>query len=173
LYLEVNPQGRKWWRFKYTSPVSNKEKRISLGVYPETGIQKARELREESRKLIKEGIDPSDKRKEEKHRQSIAANNSFETVARSWWDHWKGEKTSTHANQVLRRLEADIFPSLGTKPVNTLSANDFMRVIKDIQARGVIESAHRALQTCGQIMRFAVAHSLAERNPTTDVKPAD
>src|SRR5690606_692574 len=102
-----------------------------------------------------------------------AAENSFESVARLWWDNWKAARTERHAHYVIRRLEADVFPVIGSKPVTEITAPHLVMVIRQIESRGALDIAKRALSTCGQVFRYAVAHGLAERNPAADIKPAD
>jgi hypothetical protein len=99
--------------------------------------------------------------------------NTFEKVARQWWEHWKGPKSPRHADYVIRRLEADVFPALGARPAASVTAPQLLAMAKAIEARGAVDIAKRSLQTCGQILRFAVAHGLIERNPAADVRPSD
>jgi integrase len=103
----------------------------------------------------------------------VASDNSFEAVARAWHGYWKATRSDNHVEYVLRRLEADVFPEIGHRAIADLKATDFVRVAKKIEARGALDIAKRALQTSGQIMRYAVGHGLIERNPVADVKPGD
>lgn len=201
LYLEVtppgpkNPQGSKLWRWKYR--FAGKEKRLALGIYPDVPLatpkaaprhaptdaptpggmagpaKGARQLRDEARALLLAGTDPGEVRREAKRAILQAHETAFRPVALRWWEQWGGTKTARYAGYVKARLEADVFPELGHKPVAALAASDFVRMAKKIEARGAAELARRALQVCGLVMRYAVAHDLAERNPVTDVKPAD
>lgn len=166
LYLEVAPAGGKWWRFKYR--FGGKEKRLSLGVYPDVSLKEARERRDEARKQLANGIDPSETRKAEKNSQA----DSFEEVAREWYDKFKPSWSDSHALRILRRLEQNIFPWLGSRPIKTISAPDLLAVIRRIEARGAVETAHRALQNCGQVFRYAVACGRAERDPSGDLRGA-
>lgn len=171
LYLEVLPAGGKYWRLKYR--FAGKEKRLGLGVYPAVPLKDARLKRDEARQVLSNGQDPSAARQEAKAAQRVASDNSFEAVARAWHAHWKASRSDNHVDYVLRRLEADVFPRIGDKPAAELKARDFKDVALRIQARGALDIAKRALQTCGQVMRYAVAHDLAERNPLADIKPSD
>lgn len=171
LALHVQPNGAKWWRFRYR--FNGKAGLLSLGVYPDVTLKAARLERDRLQDQIKQGINPSQNRQEEKLTAKIAAENSFEAVARLWWDDWKGARTERHAHYVLRRLEADVFPVIGSKPVTEITAPLLLMTVKKIEARGALDIAKRALETCGQILRYAVAHGLAERNPAADIKPAD
>lgn len=171
LYLEVLPTGTRRWRWKYR--FAGKEKRLALGIYPEVPLSQARRERDTARETLRAGIDPVQAKHDAKAALVLRHENDLESVARAWWNHWKGTKTKRHADYVLRRLEADVFPVLGKVPVADITAPKLLLVAKKIEARDAIDIAKRALQTCGQIMRYAVAHGLIERNPAADVKPGD
>ena len=171
MYLEVTPAGGRYWRLKYRH--GGVEKRLALGVYPEVTLAEARIARDAARKLIAQNIDPSAHKREERIAEQTATGNTFEAVARAWFDNWKGAKSPRHAEYVIRRLEADVFPAIGRLPVSELKARAFVNVAKQIEARGALDIAKRCLQTCSQIMRFAVAHEFIDRNTVQDVKPAD
>lgn len=171
LVLLIQPSGSKWWRFRYR--YNGKEKMLSIGTYPDVTLKKARELRVTAEDLLRQGIDPSQHRQEQKLIDALAAENSFESVARIWWDSWRKNKTERHGNYVIRRLEADVFPMIGNKPITNITAPTLLMAIKKIESRGALDIAKRALSTCGQIFRYAVAHGLAERNPAADIRPSD
>lgn len=171
MYLEVTAAGGKYWRLKYRH--AGKEKRLALGVYPTVSLAMAREAREAARKSLVAGNDPAQLKRDAKLTKAMGDANTFEQVARQWWAHWKGPKSPRHADYVLRRLEADVFPALGARPVASITAPQLLAMAKKIEARGAVDIAKRSLQTCGQILRYAVAHGIAERNPAADVKPAD
>lgn len=177
LYLEVRPPGpktpggAKLWRWKYR--YTGKEKLLALGTYPQVSLSEARREHIKARNLLASGVDPSAARKEAKQAQAVACETSFATVARQWWEGWKGTKTERYSGYVIRRLELDAFPEIGHRPVHELMAPDFVRMAKKIEARGAGELARRVMETCGQVMRWAVAHGLAERNPVADMKPGD
>lgn len=171
MYLLVTPSGSRLWRWKYR--FQGKEKLMPLGQYPAVSLARARAACEEARRLLSEGQDPMERRKVEKLAKLSAADDAFETVARQWWEHWKGPRSPRHADYVLRRLEADVFPVLGSRPVSNITAPQLLAMAKGIESRGALDIAKRALQTCGQIMRYAVAHGLTDRNPAADVKPSD
>jgi integrase len=170
LYLEVTPAGGKVWRFKYYT--DGKEKRIGLGKYPEVSLKEARERREEARKLRANGIDPSVHRQAEKAAAIRQASNSFEIVAREW--HLKQAPTwsASNAKITLRRLEQDVFPYLGNAPIDSIKAPELLAVLRQVETRGAVETAHRELQTCGQIFRYAIATGRAERDISRDLKGA-
>jgi len=171
LILLIQPNGSKWWRYRYR--MNGKEKMLSIGTYPDVTLKKAREMRVTADDLLKQGIDPSQHRQEQKQIAAIAAENSFESVSRQWWNHWKHARTERHADYVIRRLEADIFPVIGNKPIHSITAPTLLMAIKKIESRGALDIAKRALSTCGQVFRYAVGHGLAERNPAADIKPSD
>lgn len=173
LYLEVAPSGGKWWRFKYR--IEGKEKRLSFGTYPEVGLKEARDRRDEARKLVAAGTDPSEARKAAKVAKAARAEASahnFETVAREWFAVRSSGWAASHADKIIKRLENDVFPWIGPRPVGDISAPDLLTVGRRIEARGALDTAHRALQNCGQIFRYAVATGLAERDPTADLRGA-
>lgn len=171
LYLLVTPSDSRYWRWKYR--FADREKLLALGGYPDVGLAQARKEHQKARELLASGIDPSEARKQAKVAARVAASHSFEVVARQWYSHWGAAKSSRHAGYVIRRLESDAFPAIGNVPVSEISAGAFRDMAKRIERRGALDIAKRVLQTCGQVMRYAVAHGLAERNPVADMKPGD
>jgi integrase len=171
MYLLVNPSGSKLWRWKYR--VLGKEKVMALGAYPDVSLAQARDSLAIARKLLATGIDPVTQRKADRQASLTAAENSFETVARKWWAHWKPARTEQHAGQVMRRFEANVFPYIGARSVSAIQAPELVVMLKGIEARGVNDVAKRAHQTSSQVFRFAIAHGLATRNPAADIKPSD
>lgn len=191
LYLEVSPSGGKWWRFKYR--IGGKEKRLSLGVYPETPLADrtkketdpetgretvkvvavgARTKRDEARALVAEGIDPGVNRKAIKAARADRAANSFEVVAREWYDKQSANWVEAHGGRILKRLERDIFPWLGGRPVAEITPPELLDSLRRIEARGAIETAHRALANCGQVFRYAIATGRATSDPSRDLRGA-
>lgn len=170
LYLEVSPSGGKWWRLKYR--FASKEKRISLGVYPDVPLKKARERRDEARRLLADGVDPGENRKATQAAGADRAANSFEVVAREWFAKFAPKWAETHSSKIIRRLECDIFPWLGARPIADITAPDVLACLRRIEARGALDTAHRAQQNCGQVFRYAVATGRAQRDPTGDLRGA-
>lgn len=170
LHVEVTPGGGKWWRLKYR--YGGKEKRLSLGVYPEVSLKTARERRDDARKLLADGVDPSANRKAVKSARAEQAANSFEVLAREWFAKYSTNWASAHAKRVIRGLERDIFPWIGDRAVADIAASDLLPVLRRIETRGALETAHRALSTCGQVFRYAVATGRAERDPSGDLRGA-
>ena len=169
LYLEVRPNGSKYLRMKYR--YGGKEKLLALGVYPETSLKEARAKRDEARKQLEQGIDPGENRKAMKAAQT-AAGETFEVIAREWFLKFQPSRAASHADKIITRLEKDVFPWLGVKPIATINAPEILAVIRRIEGRGALDTAHRALQNCGQIFRYAVATGRAERDPSSDLRGA-
>lgn len=170
LYLEISPRGGKWWRLKYR--YEGKEKRLSLGVYPDVGLKDARSRRDRARKLLSEGVDPSANRRAQQSASSEQIADSFEVVAREWFNRYSANWVPSHSSRIIRRFERDIFPWIGRVPVAALKPPQILEVIRRIEDRGALETAHRALQNCGQVLRFSVATGRAERDPTVDLRGA-
>lgn len=168
LYLELSHTGGKWWRWKYR--FGGKEKRLSLGVYPTVSLKAARAKRDTARQQLAAGVDPGQARKAEKLAQAGAE--SFEAVAREWHARFSPGWVSSHGDRILRRLEVDIFPWLGRRPIADIKAPELLAVLRRIESRGALETAHRAMQNCGQVFRYAVATGRAERDPTGDLRGA-
>ncbi len=170
LYLEVSPAGGKWWRLKYR--FDGKEKRLSLGVYPDVSLKDARERRDAARKLLADGTDPSENRKAQKSARADRAANSFEVVAREWFAKYSATWAKDHGNRIIRRFERDIFPWIGGRPIAEVAAPELLTVVRRIEDRGALETAHRALGNCGQVFRYSVATGRAERDPSGDLRGA-
>lgn len=171
LYVLVTATGSKLWRLKYR--IAGAEKVLSIGAYPEISLRQAREQRDAARKLLAQGMDPMEQRKEDKRAALIAKVNSFEAIARSWWSTWSPNKSPRHAGYVIRRLEADVFPAIGSRPVAGIEAPELVSMVKTIAKRGALDMATRALQTTNQVFRFAIAHGHASRNPASDIRISD
>ncbi len=171
LYLEVRPSGVKLWYWKYR--FAGKEKRMAFGAYPAVSLAQARAARDEARLALKVGDDPVQVRKDAKLAKHVALGKTFEAIARQWFEHWKGPKSGRHADYVLRRLEADVFPAIGRKPIGDVTALHLLAMAKAVEKRGALDLAKRALQTCGQVFRYAVMHGAAERDPTADMRPGE
>jgi len=170
LYLEISPKGGKWWRLKYR--YHGKEKRISLGVYPDVSLKKARERREAARKLLADGVNPSDNRKAQKATQLEKAANSFGVVAREWHKKQSSTWSTRHSDGIIKRLERDVFPWLGDKAISDLTPIELLTTLRRVEERGALESAHRILGNCGQILRYAVATGRTDRDITSDLRGA-
>ncbi|WP_456380985.1 tyrosine-type recombinase/integrase [Thiolapillus sp.] len=162
--------GGKWWRLKYR--FDGKEKRLSLGVYPDVSLKDARDRRDEAHKLLANKIDPSENRKAQKAAKIERAGNSFEVIAREWFAKYEPNWSANHANRIIRRLERDTFPWIGGKPIANITAPQLLEAVRRIEQRGALETAHRALGNCGQVFRYAVATGRTERNPSSELRGA-
>ena len=170
MYLEVSPAGGRWWRLKYR--FVGKEKRLSLGVYPEVSLAEARSRREDARKLLAAGIDPSDQRKAAKREAEGREINSFEAVAREWYGKQAHVWVAHHASDVLRRLESNLFPEIGSEPIAEVTAPMLLAAVRKIEHRGAHDLAHRVLQVASQLFRYGVATGRCERDPAPDLRGA-
>lgn len=160
LHLLVSPDGSKYWRLGYQ--FHGKQRTLACGIYPSTplaGANGAREQRDEAKRQLAAGIDPSVAKKERKRAAKVAASNSFEAVAGEWHDNWKSGRTPGYAEQVLRRLEADVFPVLGRRPITDIEPPQVLDVLCKVEARGTHETARRLKQVVGQV--FALRSSRA------------
>jgi integrase len=167
MYLLVNPNGSKYFRLKYR--FGGKEKTLALGVYPETSLKQAREKRDAAKKQIADGIDPGLDRKIKK---TGATENSFQAVALEWYEKNMLTKSESHRTRTLRQLERDIFPWIGGRPIVDIKAPELLAVLRRIESRNAIETAHRALQTSGQVFRYAIATGRCERDISSDLRGA-
>lgn len=170
LFLLVTPTGGKWWRFRFM--FDGKEKLLSLGVYPDVSLKDARERRDEARKLVANGVNPSENRKIQKTARADSIANSFEVVAREWFAKYSATWAKNHGNRIIRRFERDIFPWIGARPIAEINAPELLAAVRRIENRGALETAHRALGNCGQVFRYAVATGRAERDPSGDLRGA-
>ncbi|HQI02590.1 MAG TPA: integrase arm-type DNA-binding domain-containing protein, partial [Deltaproteobacteria bacterium] len=173
LYLQVATTGGKRWRFKYR--YGGKEKLLALGIYPDISLQEARNKLREARNLLANGHDPSMEKKALKRikaEQIAEAENSFEIVAREWHKKFSGQWSQNHASTTMDRLERDVFPWLGKKPIGEIKPPDLLAVLRRVESRGALETAHRIRTICGQVLRYAVATGRAERDSATDLRGA-
>ncbi|QQG35486.1 MAG: integrase arm-type DNA-binding domain-containing protein [Micavibrio aeruginosavorus] len=168
LYLEVLPAGGKYWRLKYR--YRGKEKRLALGVYPNISLAEARQRRDKAKRQLEEGIDPSFSKKEEKRLSKESGKNTFECIAREWHDNSIEGWDSRYAVTVMKRLESDVFPSIGHMPINSIRAPELLEIVRKIEKRKAYEIAHRAIQTCNQVFRYAVITGRTDRNPALDFR---
>ena len=171
LHLHVTVQGSKLWRWAYR--FDGKQKLMALGQYPDVSLAQARDGREAARKLLASGTDPMAQRKSDKVARRLAVEHSFAAIARIWWESWKSARSASHVDYVWRRLEADVIPAIGARPIAEIEAPELVAMMKTIERRGALDIAKRALQTTSQIFRYAVAHGMATRNPAADIRPSD
>ncbi|MDP9195229.1 MAG: integrase arm-type DNA-binding domain-containing protein [Pseudomonadota bacterium] len=170
LYMEVFPTGAKYWRMKYR--FLGKEKRLAFGVYPEVSIAEARGKREVARKVLSEGRDPSFIKKETILQQKIAHADSFESVAREWFEKQKNTWSEKYAENMLGRMENNLFPCLGKSPIALIEPPELLNVLRIMEQRGVHDMAHRCLGIARSVFRYAIASGRCRRNPATDLEGA-
>jgi integrase len=170
LYLEIAPSGGRWWRFAYR--YGGKRKLLSLGVLKDVSLADARERRDEARKLLANGVDPSANRKEQKQQIADRAANSFEAVAREWYAKQAKVWVQRHAADVLRRLEGNLFGELGARPIAEITAPELLAAVRKIEGRGAHDLAHRVLQVASQVFRYGVATGCCQRDPAPDLRGA-
>ena len=155
MFLLINPNGSKYFRLKYR--IDGKEKLLALGVYPQISLKQAREKRDEAKQQLADGIDPNDNKKAVKLAKADNAANSFEVLAREWFERNMSDKSESHQKRTLGMLERDVLPFLGSKPIADIKAPELLAVLRKIEERGAVESAHRTLQIFGQVTRYAIA----------------
>ncbi|RQR73755.1 MULTISPECIES: phage integrase central domain-containing protein [unclassified Burkholderia] len=170
LFLYVTPGGGKLWRLKYR--FGGKEKLLALGAYPAVSLKDARERRDDARRQLEKDEDPGENRKADKAAKLARAANSFEAIGREWFARFAPTWAESHSSKIIQRLEKDVFPWLGARPVAEITAPELLTVLRRIENRGALDTALRAKQNCGQIFRYAVASGRAERDPSGDLRGA-
>lgn len=171
LYLELSPTGGKWWRLKYRH--SSKEKRLSLGTYPDTSLADARAKRDAARKLLAAGVDPGEQRKAQKAAGVERAANSFEVIAREWLQKQSSKLAPVTHTKAMALFETWAFPWIGARPIAEITPRVLLEsVLRRVESAGKLETVHRLKQRCGQVFRYAIATGRAERDPTPDLRGA-
>ncbi len=169
LYLLAMKSG-KYWRYDYTH--EGKRKTLAIGVYPDVGLKAARDKHQQAREQLASGIDPSEHKQAVKAEQIAKVENSFEAIAREWFVKFSPQWSERHAGNVIRRLEHDLFPYIGNRPIADLEPPDVLKCLRRIEERGAVDTAHRAKSEIGAIFRYAVATGRATRDPTPDLQGA-
>lgn len=170
LFLLVTPSGGKLWRLKYR--FAGKEKMLYLGAYPEITLADARQRRTDARKLLANGIDPAAAKKEQAAERA-KAETTFETVAREWYGKQLPGWSKGHSDTVVSRLERDVYPMIGDRPISEIKAMELLTVLRKVEARGALETALRIKVICGQVFRYAVVTGLVDFDITASLKPKD
>lgn len=171
LYLWITPAGGKLWRWDYR--YTRKPKTMTFGKYPDVSLAMVRDRHREARTTLATGVDPMALRKTAKRTQQISNENSFESVAAGWLEHWAYGKSPRHVDSVRRRLATDILPCLGARPITEIEAPELVVMIKTIEDRGAHDIAKRARETTGQIFRYAIAQGYSRRNPVAEFRASD
>lgn len=167
LYLLVTPSGGKLWRFKYR--YNHKEKKLAFGAYPEISLLDARKRRDETRAQIAHGIDPGAVHKAQKQAK-VEETETFEVIAKEWLERFKSKWQEEYADKIMHRLDINVFPWIGSRPIKDIKAPELLSVLRRIESRDALELAHRTRNICGQVFRYAVATGRADRNPAEDLK---
>ena len=170
LYLEVSPVGSKLWRFKYR--YDRREKRLSFGKYPDVSLKDARAKRDEARRLLADDVDQGEHKKAVKAARLASAASNFEAVGREWFERMMADKAPSHKDKIIARLENDLFPWLGRRPIADITAPEILACLRRIEARGARDTAHRALQNCSAVFRYAVATGKAQSDPAVHLRGA-
>lgn len=170
LYLEITPKGVKKWQMKYKRPITGKENRLSFGIYPEATLKEARLKRDTARKLLKDNIDPSEAKKEEKRLSILQSENTFEAVAQEWLN--KRANITAATIKSYERYLSYAFEAIGHKPITSITPPDVLALCRKIEAKGTIETAHRVKTTCGLVFRYAIATGRATYEPTQALRGA-
>lgn len=170
LYLLVKPTGGKCWQMRYS--YLGKEKTYSIGLYPLVSLAEARDARTLAKKALQAGIDPTEAKREEKQKAIRKAGNTFKATALEWHETQKGRWTEQHAQNVLHRLERDVFPHIGNRPIDGIKAPDLLDLLRKIEKRGALDIAGRTRQICGQVFRYGIQIGRCENNPAESLRGA-
>jgi integrase len=170
LFLEVTPKGSKRWRLKYR--FAGKEKLISLGLFPLIGLKEARDKRDDARRMVANGVDPSAQRQAVRDAAIAHDLHNFEAIAREWLAQKRNIWATSHTRTTTLRLEKNVFPFIGKKPIAEISAPDLLGLLRRIEARDAIETAHRVRTNLGEVFRYAIATGRAQSDPARDLKGA-
>lgn len=167
LYLEIRPNGSKLWRMKYR--LDGRARLLALGKYPLVTLEAVRKKVFEARSLVSQGVDPIEAKRSEKAKFEAETKHTFEAIAREWFDGMAVSWAPGHSKRLMQRLEADVFTRIGARPIAEVGAPDLLAMLRQIESRGAVETAHRVRRTCGQIFRFAIATGRADRDPAADL----
>lgn len=182
LYFEARPSGAGWWRLRYWN--GGKENMLSLGTYPDVRLKLARERRDEARSALAAGTDPSNKRKADKLAHAVKTEvarlaaaglpgvGTFELAAREWHARMAPSWSAGHATKVLALMENDLFPYIGNRPLDEITAPELLKHVRRVESRGAVETAYRALKAAGAVFRHGVQRGYCESDPTRDLKGA-
>lgn len=170
LYVLCSPKGGKWWRYKYR--YAGKEKLLSLGTYPEVSLAEAREARDDARRQLAKGVDPSEIRRQEKRQKAQVVANDFAAVASEWLDKVKPSWAAVYHSDTKKRFKAFVFPYIGARAIAGITVPEVLTLLRRIEARGTMVTAHKVLRACGQVFRYGIITGRCERNPAADLRGA-
>ena len=168
LFLLIQPNGSMLWRFRYR--FGGKEKLLALGHYPDVSLHDAREARDQAKKLLRGGVDPSEKKREEKQRVRLEAASSFEAVTREWFGLQSERWTDNHGHRIMTSLEKDVFPHIGARPIDTITTPEIIDVLRRVEKRNALDVAKRIKQRCASVFAYARQTGRVNSNPATDLK---
>lgn len=170
MYLLVRPDGARYWRLDYR--FAGKRRTLALGIYPAITLASARARRDEARSALANGIDPGLAKKAAKRTAKLSSENTFEAVAREWIGNQRGRLAPRYCSLLLARLKGDVFPHIGSRPIGEVDAADLLEMLRKVEARGVVETARRLRQLCGQVFRYAIVTGRAKLDPAADLRGA-
>jgi integrase len=170
MFLLITPSGGKLWRLKYR--IERKEKLLSFGAFPEVSLLTAREKRAEARKLLANGVDPSEAKKQKAAEKAKTNKNTFQAVALEWFAKTEPTWCAGHADIIMGRLKRDVFPVIGDRPISQLKPRDVLGMLQNIELRGAVDTAHRIKVSCSQVFRYAIASGKCDTDPTLSLKGA-
>lgn len=162
LYLLVKSNGAKLWRIKFR--YNGKEKSLALGAYPDLSLLEARTMLRNAKNLLANGIDPAEAKQEQNRAEQAKEENQFKNIALEWYNKNLKDWTEKHRKTIIQRLEKNIFPFLGTRDINSITARELSEVLQKIEERGAIETAHRVRGICEQIYTYAISMGLTDKN---------
>ncbi|APS30903.1 tyrosine-type recombinase/integrase [Pectobacterium brasiliense] len=170
LYLLIKPNGAKYWRLKYR--VAGKEKKLSIGVYPDISLAEARLKREEARKIVASGGDPSEQKQVERQAKKINIDNTFKAIALEWHEYKRPNWSKGYAEDLMEAFENDIFPDIGKRPIAEIKPLEMLTSLRKLEKRGVLDKLRKIRQACNQVFRYAIVTGRAENNPASELASA-
>jgi integrase len=170
MYLLIKPDGARYWRLDYR--FAGKRRTLALGIYPIVSLSSARSRREDARSLLAKGADPGVAKKASKRIAKLTSENTFEAIAREWIDNQRNRLATRYSALLLARLEADIFPQIGPRPITEIDTAELLATLRKVEKRGVIETARRLRQLCGEVFRYAIVTGRAKHDPSADLRGA-
>ncbi|HDL6968847.1 TPA: tyrosine-type recombinase/integrase [Yersinia enterocolitica] len=170
LFLLVNTNGSRYWRLKYR--IAGKEKLLSIGVYPDITLAEARAKRDEAKRILAAGGDPSEEKKADKQAKKVSIDNTFEALAREWHAYKRPNWSKGYADDLMESFENDIFPYVGKRPVAEIKPLEMLETLRKLEARGVLDKMRKIRQACNQTFRYAIVTGRAENNPTSELAGA-
>lgn len=170
LYLLVKTNGGKYWRLKYR--IDGKEKLLAIGIYPTVTLADARRKRDDAKRLLADGIDPNQQRKEQKQASKIDSVNTFKNIALEWYEGRKDRWSVGYRDDMMDAFEKDVFPYIGNRPIAEIKPMELLEVLSIMEKRGATEKLKKVRQRCGEVWKYAIITGRAEYNPAPDLASA-